>query len=157
MLENFDTVGEYLRYLRIEAGLKQSDVEKKLNLTPKHVSKWENNRVGIRKDNAKKLSKLFNVGSKNFTNFENAKREEREQKRRKEENFHKPNETLKREKLNSLDRQLDQIESVAAEQGVSGSDLEIVLEYLQGRAESLSKEMKEMAVLLRNIQKNRNE
>lgn len=50
-----------LRELRLAAGLMQSEVAKKLNVTIIAVSNWENGKNGISRKYHKKLAKLYHV------------------------------------------------------------------------------------------------
>ena len=50
-----------LRELRLSAGLMQSEVAKKLNVTIIAVSNWENGKNGISRKYHKKLAKLYGV------------------------------------------------------------------------------------------------
>jgi transcriptional regulator with XRE-family HTH domain len=69
--KGFDTVGEYLRYLRREKGLSQAQLEAKCDLTSKIVSKWETNRHEVSPEFRIKLSNYFDVPAANFANQEN--------------------------------------------------------------------------------------
>ena len=50
-----------LRELRIAAGLMQSEVAKKLNVTIIAVSNWENGKNGISRKYHKKLARMYGV------------------------------------------------------------------------------------------------
>ncbi len=69
--KRFDTVGDYLRYLRKKKGLKQHELEEKCGLTHKIVSKWETNRHEISPEFRLILADYFDVPATNFANQEN--------------------------------------------------------------------------------------
>ncbi len=60
-------VGEYIRKLRIENGLSQSDLGKIIGVQRAAVQKWECGRVqNLKRETIKKLSELFNVSPSTF-------------------------------------------------------------------------------------------
>lgn len=70
--KDFDTPGDYLRYLRQERDLTQAGLEKELGLTPKIVSKWETGRHEISKQFRPILADFFGVAEEDFAGgFEN--------------------------------------------------------------------------------------
>ncbi len=55
------TIGQRIRQLREESGMKQRQLAAKLDIGEGFLSKVENNQKLLKRDDLRKLSKLFNV------------------------------------------------------------------------------------------------
>jgi len=55
------TIGQKIKELREEVGLKQRELASKLNIGEGFLSKVENNQKLLKRDDLKKLSEIFNI------------------------------------------------------------------------------------------------
>lgn len=61
--------------MRLEKGLKQKELAKKLRVHRNTVYEWENDRKGPSRESMKKLAKFFKIGSKILEDFKTDRKE----------------------------------------------------------------------------------
>lgn len=155
-IENFDTIGDYLRHLRKEKGYSQEQLGEKIGTLGTHVSKWETNRNKITRHYALRLGEVFDVSPNNFDSFDSEKREKERQEKYRNKYTRGVNEEPEIPSPNhnhsaDVEDLGDRLKNAINQQGFSGTDRAVLLEYLQERAGSLSEEMRQIQILLQRL------
>ena len=68
-------MGQFLRKLRLEKGLEQRELARRLGVHRNTVYEWENDRKGPSRKSIEKLAKFFKIGSKILEDFKTDRKE----------------------------------------------------------------------------------
>jgi ribosome-binding protein aMBF1 (putative translation factor) len=72
-----ETLGQFLKKLRLEKGLEQRELVKKLRVNKSSVYEWENDRKKPSRQNVEKLARFFKISIKRLKDFKREGKKER--------------------------------------------------------------------------------